>query len=1004
MPGTNSVVRDIAGHPHAARDRRASSEPVRKSWSEGDRIGQYECIRELGRGGMGAVFLARDLRLGRLVAIKSLHSDSEEQTKRFIREARTTAQCQHENIVVIYDVGEHLGSPFMVLEYLRGTPLSELMHDGRSVSGTRAVEWMVPVVRALVQAHEHNIVHRDLKPDNIIVTESGSVKVLDFGIAKLLDHEPTQGDIDLTAAGSEMAMPAPATGLELAHSSMTPPHAVGDEPRTRRGALVGTLPYMSPEQWGVAPVDHRTDIWAVGIMLFELLAGKHPLAPRRGRALGITGLLDHPMPGIQEACPGVSRELAEVVDRCLRKPKEQRFDSARGLLEALEALLPGRTARRLRSDEHPYAGLNSFQETDAQRFFGRSHEIASAVARLRHGPLLAVVGPSGVGKSSFVRAGLVPALKQSGDAWTAQVLRPGRAPMGEIADLLTNLVGGVSRTDLRNDLLERDIVLQRLHAEPGLLGTVMRSEARRTRQRILLFVDQFEELFTLGADEAERRAFTACLASVADDPATPTRVVLSLRSDFLDRVPEDRRFMNAVTPGLFFLTPPDRDGLREALVQPADMAGYQFESTTTIEHMLDHLEQVPGSLPLLQFAATKLWEARNRERRLLTDESYRQFGGIAGALASHADAVIAEFSSGDRNLIRDLFLRLVTPERTRAIVSIEEIRTLVHDPQDIERLLGRLSEARLLVIQTDDAQSGGDGSVTVEIVHESLLHSWPRLQRWLDQNQEHALFLEQLRTAAKQWQAKNHSPGLLWRGEPMEEARHWRRRYTRPLPRLEQAYLDAVFQLASRSVRHRRLVLGSVITVLSLMVAASAVALVLIRTAQRDSARQASLAQTARQQVTLELERTQAAKRQVERAEQRALEAREEALMAKAKAEAAASELATKNRELQQREHELERTLRRANRHRRKLNRQAIELKRARDSAIASKFQAEKKTDEALAARNELLKQLRKYKIEGVLEPIPTIDNLPWTELDDELEKREEESMSAGEENDAEID
>src|SRR5262249_12857695 len=145
-----------------------------------------EILRELGRGGMGAVYAARDTKLGRKVAIKFLSSNNHpELTARFILEAKATARCSHENIVVIHEVGERDGNPFMVLEYLQGVPLTQLLQGGRKLPPAQAVELMVPVVRALTAAHAHNIVHRDLKPDNIFVTDSGTIKVLDFGIAKL---------------------------------------------------------------------------------------------------------------------------------------------------------------------------------------------------------------------------------------------------------------------------------------------------------------------------------------------------------------------------------------------------------------------------------------------------------------------------------------------------------------------------------------------------------------------------------------------------------------------------------------------------------------------------------------------------------------------------------------------------------------------------------------------------------------------------------------------------
>ncbi len=155
----------------------------------GDVVGHYELIRELGHGGMGVVFLARDIKLARRVAIKFIHTDSASLTARFVAEARTTARCQHENIVIIHEIDEVGGSPYMVLEYLRGQSLRHHV-NGKAVAPRRAVELMLPVVRALERAHEHGIVHRDLKPENIHVTEAGAIKVLDFGIAKAFAGSP----------------------------------------------------------------------------------------------------------------------------------------------------------------------------------------------------------------------------------------------------------------------------------------------------------------------------------------------------------------------------------------------------------------------------------------------------------------------------------------------------------------------------------------------------------------------------------------------------------------------------------------------------------------------------------------------------------------------------------------------------------------------------------------------------------------------------------------------
>jgi serine/threonine protein kinase len=827
----------------------------------GTRIHQYELIRQIGSGGMGTVFLARDTRLGRRVAIKFLHSSNLEITQRFILEARATARCSHENIVIIYEVGEFEGCPYMVLEYLQGQSLGKAV-GGQRLPAPRAVEWMVPVVRALGCAHGQGIVHRDLKPENILVTDSGTIKVLDFGIAKVLQTpERASEDAYVSRFPRADGAKAPAGGLSSGEALAE---------LTRGGALMGTLSYMSPEQWrGGSEVDHRTDIWAVGIMLFRMLAGRHPLEPLRGAQLAVTGFLDEPMPRLRAAAPDVPTGLAEVVDRCLLKDKTKRFPDAAALLRALEPFLPGQHTRELGIDESPYAGLSSFQEADANRFFGRSREIAALVNRIHDQPLMAVVGPSGAGKSSFVRAGLVPALKRSGEAWEVLVIRPGRNPLAALASIVAPLIS--SSTSVADDLRAQEELIERMRIEPGYVGAVLRNRARRSRQSILLFIDQFEELYTQVHDAYERRAFTSCLSGIADDATSPIRVMLSLRSDFLDRVPEDEHFMAELSHGLFFLTTPSIDGMRDALVEPAEMAGYRFETPAMVATMLQHLEATQGALPLLQFAASQLWEQRDSERKLLTEQSYEAMGGIAGALASHADRVLAEVPPQARELARALFLRLVTPERTRAIVSVAELSELSQDSAELQRLTDLLVQARLLVVQTGGSATGA----SVEIVHESLIHSWPTLRRWLDEGQEDTAFLEQLRVAARQWHVNQRDSDLLWRGELVEEAQRFQRRYRGELPKMQQDFLAAVVALAAKDTRRKRTLAVSAIVFLVLLVAASAVALVVIRESKQEAVHQAEVARAAEveaRKATAAAERNLAEAQAKEQQRQEALE------------------------------------------------------------------------------------------------------------------------------------
>ncbi len=831
-----------------------SSEEGDKLPEVGDRVNQYEIIRELGRGGMGVVYLARDTKLARRVAIKFLRSRDAQLNERFILEARATARCSHESIVVIYEVSSFAGMPYMVLEYLEGRSLGALLRDA-TMSPQQAVELMIPVVRALQCAHDQGIVHRDLKPDNVFVTDAGGIKVLDFGIAKLVEHEV-------------------AHLVEKPRRRRRDTLGLRDQSSTQTGAVIGTLPYMSPEQWNSEEVDHRADLWSVGIMLHEMVTGQHPLGDHTFDTLLETSFLDEPMPRMSERDVPVPPALARVIDRCLLKDRQARIGSARELLEVLETLRPGqRGGAALQPGENPYPGLLSFQASDADRYFGREVDIRNVLARLRNHPLVGVAGPTGSGKSSFLRAGLLPALAKSAQPWQTIVVRPGRDPLGALAAAALPLMAGEAGEppapgDEAEHARQRTLAAK-LRDEPGYLGTLLRGRASATGVRIALVIDPLEELYTLTADSATRLTFSACLAGAADDASAPVRVVVAIRSDFIDRVAEDRQFISELTAGLCFLSVPDRAGLEMALVKPAVMVGYHFENSAMVSEIVDAVASTPGSLPLLQFVAAKLWDTRDSERGLLTEASYRELGGIVGALASHADAAvttIARLSPHALDLVRTILQRLVTPERTRALASIAELRELSdqpgepnqpdepNEPNEIDLIIGHLVDSRILIAQSSD----GAGGATVEIVHDSLIHSWPRLRRWLDDSHEDQAFLEQLRTVAKRWDATGRPRGLLWHGQAAREAEHWRQRYAGTLRPLERDYLQAALLWTGRAARMRRVMVTVVIALLGLVVLVGAVALWRIRDSERR-------AQQAARELAVALDRAQYEMQRAER-------------------------------------------------------------------------------------------------------------------------------------------
>ena len=797
----------------------------------------------------------------------------------------------------------------------------------------------MPVVRALVRAHKFDIVHRDLKPDNIFVTDSGQIKVLDFGIAKLFSDEKQ----------------AEATGAKLPQADLANMRNMG---LTREGAILGTMPYMSPEQWGLGTVDHATDIWAVGIMMYEMLAGRHPLEPLTPKRLMQNAVLIHtPMPSIADAVPEVPGDLEAVIDSCLRKDKSQRFQNAQALLDALEPLLPARLGRTLSEEEGPYPGLVAFQESDADRFFGRSREVLRTLKRLREHALVGIVGPSGVGKSSFVRAGVVPALKASGESWESFVVRPGRDPLGALATMLQPLTR-TSSTTVESLVEEHSALVDRIRREPGYVGTLLRQRARQKHSEVLLFVDQFEELYTLVPDAGIRNAFTSALAAVADDPSSPLRVIVSMRSDYLDRTGENERFLEELTRGLVFLQPPDAKGLREALTQPVEMVGYDFESSALVDDMLGTLAATPGALPLLQFTAAKLWDTRDRTRKLLTTQSYRSMGGVAGALASHADEVVASVSSQQQKIVCEIFKRLVTAEGTRAVIDVDELLQLGGDAAEQARLVDHLVQSRLLVVHKRSEAV----APAVEIVHESLITCWPTLRRWLDESHEDFAFLEQLRGAAKQWQAKDRAAGLLWRDEAMKEAKRFQGRYQGELARREQEYLDAVFALAARAGRFkRRLTAGSFVLLVCLVVAGS-IALVWIREAEQEALQQADIAenekvrsQTAEMQLGVQLEKFKKEERARLAAEEKIARAQEQAARAEGDT-ARAEEQAARAEELAARAKGL---IARAEGDTAQAEEQAA---RAKEQAARAKEQAARAQEQAARAQEQAARAKKKIE------------------------------------------
>ncbi|MGB8732281.1 MAG: protein kinase [Candidatus Sulfotelmatobacter sp.] len=273
-------------------------------------IGHYRVIEKIGAGAMGEVYRARDERLGRDVALKLIRQSSSgnaDHLRRFELEARAAAALNHPNIIAVYDVGSDEGSPYIVCELLEGKTLRQRLSEGPLLT-RQAIDFSLQIVQGLIAAHDRRIIHRDLKPENLFVTTDGRIKILDFGVAKLQS--------------------APEESARTAENLTTV---------TKSGAVVGTVAYMSPEQLRAKGIDHRSDIFSVGAILYEMLTGRRAF---RGETEvdTITAILREDPPEIDLSQPGVPVPVQQIVRHCLEKEPEKRFQSARDLAFALETL------------------------------------------------------------------------------------------------------------------------------------------------------------------------------------------------------------------------------------------------------------------------------------------------------------------------------------------------------------------------------------------------------------------------------------------------------------------------------------------------------------------------------------------------------------------------------------------------------------------------------------------------------------------------------------------
>ncbi|MBN1991575.1 MAG: protein kinase [Anaerolineae bacterium] len=752
-------------------------------------LGKYKIETLLGRGGMGAVYKAFQPGLERNVAIKTIHSylmRDPNAVKRFEREAKIVAGLRHPSIVQVHDFDVEDDVFYMVMEFVPGETLESrlqaLQAKGERLPLAEALHLFQAITRAVAYAHAQGITHQDLKPANVLLTEQGQPVLADFGLSRIVDAERL------------------------------------DTP----GSVSGTPQYMSPEQCAGELGDMRSDVYSLGVMLYQLTTGALPFSGKSAVALILKHISETPPPP-RLLNPDLPAAIEEVIHKTLAKNPANRYPSAQELLAAVEdivapAALFGEELAPPTDSRCPYRGLQAFEEEHAEFYFGREALIgrlseklkqtltATAAGETQTSRFLAVLGASGSGKSSLVQAGLIPALRlgvlPGSDRWVIRVMKPGSRPLEELAWQLAAILGGEERSEAKNRLFKQ------LTVDGRTLHLLTRMAWWRTAPecRLLLVIDQFEELFTLCRNEAERESFIENLLYAAAVNTGRVIVLLTMRADFYHRCAAHRDLANRISAQQLLVGPMNEAELRRAIEQPALRVGLRFEAGLINAILADVADQ-PGALPLLQHALLELWE--NRYGPLLLLRAYQTSGGVSGAIARRADMLYQSFSPAEQTIVRQVMLRLTQPgegtEDTRRRARRSELllgagRAGPDDShlhaQTVERVLQRLTDARLITTSRD-ADTGWE---YVDVAHEALIRGWTRLRQWIDRDRESLRTHRRLTEAAAEWERFDHDASYLYRGARLAEAEEWGQAHSGELNVLEQQFLQASVQLRDQEL------------------------------------------------------------------------------------------------------------------------------------------------------------------------------------------------------------
>lgn len=668
----------------------------------GRRLRGYSLGNRIGEGAYSIVYRATQPSIGREVAIKVIRKELANERdfiRRFEAEAQLVARLQHPRIVALYDFWREADSAYLVMPWLDGGSLAK-----RLLEGPLSLEETVRVVRHVAAgldfAHSRGVIHRDVKPSNVLLDSEGNAYISDFGIA--LTEIPVSDEHPLPLSA-------------------------------------GSPAYAAPEQFGGHSVGVAVDTYALAVMTYELLSGSLPWPESATTATLLRHHRDG-LPPVRLADSSVEHAVNSILARATATDPAARPATSTEFAAELSGAISQEPTRPGTSQAvNPYRGLAAFEEPDAPFFFGREDLVETIGDRLRAEPLALLVGPSGSGKSSLLRAGVFPALRADGSLPIA--VTPSADPIGSLAaafeSVSTTALGSI-RADLE-------------------AATPLAAIAQRVApgSRLVIAVDQMEELFTLAnAEDAEK--LLAVLATAVTTSDDNVRVIAAIRADFYGHPLASPSFGTLAGPATVTIGPMRIDQLAAAIAEPARLSGVEIEEALVAELAAETAGRA-GRLPLMQYALTRAWDERSGPTVTLAD--YQRLGGLKGTLVHSAEATWNRLDSVDQQATRKLLPRLVQigDEVTRRR---EEVGAAVSLGGVKPGLIEALVHARLVTLDRDQSTR----EPTIELSHEALIGAWPRLARWVEDSGTALLSAQRLRTDALDWDSAGMSPELLYGG------------------------------------------------------------------------------------------------------------------------------------------------------------------------------------------------------------------------------------------------